>query len=98
MIVLSKDSCVVTHFESVRNGSPTFRNHPDSPYVSTAQVPGRYHVILHKYPVDLTGEPIYGFVEFTSNDFYANTVNGDIKKRVEYKGYFAITPAPSRSH
>src|SRR6185503_19528488 len=87
-IILVRDSCYVTHFETVRGARDNYRYHPDSPYVSSANIRGRAHVILDRYPLPGSQPPVYGFVEFVSDDFYHKSVNGDSKKRVEYKGYF----------
>jgi hypothetical protein len=88
-ICLYKDSTWVFHFVSFRNrDSRTFKQHlDDKEYQFSPDAKAKKYKLVLTEELKI-GEPIKGYVEFESVDFYQKTEAGDKKRNYNAKGYF----------
>jgi hypothetical protein len=92
LIKNNKDSCTVSHGFSPRSSNAgTYKlDAADSNYKPGLLVPCKFSLVLDRKEY-AENEPIYGYVECVSNDFFERTDSSDNRRRVEYKGYFKAT-------
>lgn len=88
-ICVYNDSVWVFHFVSSRNReSRTFKQHPDDKeYQFSPDANAKKYKLVISEELK-AGEPINGYVEFESVDFYQKTEAGDKKRNYNAKGYF----------
>jgi hypothetical protein len=98
VITETTDTCSVKYVFSIHEASigPYKLHRDDSLTKPGLQVPCKFTVILNQasYKID---EPVYGYVEAVSDDYYIKTDSGDTKARVEFKGYFKATNFVTRT-
>ena len=90
-ITVTSDICKVQHVVSSRGDDRIFKTNPDSIYKRGLTVPGKFYLILNKRKPDSRDERTYGYVEYSSDEYYEKTEGGDVKRRVKYKGYFEVS-------
>jgi len=88
----SHDSCALVFVFSLHEEStgPYKLHRTDSLTKPGLMVPCKFTVILNRSRYD-KDEPVYGYVEAVSDDYYIKTDSTDTNARVEFKGYFKAT-------
>lgn len=90
-IEIHPDSVHIIHVLATKDASKEFRYYTtDKEYTEGLGVPAKSYT-LKLAAIPQPGEPIEGYVEYESREFFHRTSNGDVSRQYKLKGYFYAT-------
>jgi hypothetical protein len=83
-----RDSAYVSFIWSPRHATESFKlSRNDSTYINDINIPCKFYLMLNKKDYNKE-DPLFGYVEASTNSFFRKTDSSDTKDSLEFKAWF----------